>query len=541
MSTPPPNSLSQQPESVGWLTGGKLVVIALLTLVSWVVLSAPTIPLGIPGEWTWARRALAEIDPLEVIRTLSLCGGYWTAIVWRERNHKSPVVLCVIAFLWLNGVLYLQPDVQGLSRAPTVLYYKRTEGYFWQAAFEVEDSKEFLAGYRAAISTGNDPDRYLHIGTHPPGLTLGYRALLSLFQSSPALTNAVIRLEPVSMKEAFEALGQFPTPKGEFTRENEATLWTATLLTLLAVAGACWPIYRLTARMSDPITAWRAAAIWPLVPSLVVFFPKSDLFCPMLATMSCWLWLEGWSRLSLWRCVLAGMGFFCGLMITLALAPVALLLVIQTILERWTRKESFRERTAMGDIECVLAALLGFVVSLSALSIWGTCNLAGVWLQNLKNHGMFYDHNSRTYLGWLALNPIEAAIALGVPLACCAAMGLVRAWNRRSQTAVNDGPAIAFSQGAAWFAVWSILWLSGKNMGEAARLWIFLAPWPVMTALVGLSRVPASAAPSPTSSLYRGSAHEKLLWRMLLILQVITCLWTMWSVDGFHFAELMPE
>ena len=517
------------------------MVIALLTLVSWVVLSAPTIPLGIPGEWTWARRALAEIDPLAVIRTLSLCGGYWTAVVWREKTHKGPAVLCVIAFLWLSGLLYLQPDLQGLSRAPTVLYYKRTEGYFWQAAYDVENSRKFLTGYRAAISTEDDPDRYLHIGTHPPGLTLGYRFLLNAFESSPALTDAAIRLEPDPMKEAFEALGQFPTPKGQFTHEYEATLWTATLLTLLAVAGACWPIYRMTARMSDPVTAWRAAAIWPVIPSLVVFFPKSDLFCPLLATMSCWLWLEGWSRLSLWRCVLAGMGFFCGFMVTLALAPVALLLVIQTILERWTRKATFRDRTAMGDVECVLAALIGFVVSLSVVSIWGQFNLVGVWVQNLKNHGMFYDHNTRTYLGWLAVNPLEAVIALGVPLACCVAMGLWRAWNRRNQAAANDGPAIAFSQGAAWLAVWSILWLSGKNMGEAARLWIFLAPWPVMTALVGMSRISTSAALAVGGSDTHSLRLEKHLWRLLLILQIITCLWTMWSVDGFHFAELMPE
>ena len=134
-------------ETASWLTRGRLVVIALLTLVSWVILSAPTIPLGVPGEWTWARRAFAEIDPLAVIRTLSLCGGYWTAVVWREKTHKSPAIICVIAFLWLSGLLYLQPDVQGLSRAPTVLYYKRTEGYFWQASYEVEKAKEFLAGY----------------------------------------------------------------------------------------------------------------------------------------------------------------------------------------------------------------------------------------------------------------------------------------------------------------------------------------------------------------------------------------------------------
>ena len=70
-----------------------------------------------------------------------------------------------------------------------------------------------------------------------------------------------------------------------------------------------------------------------------------------------------------------------------------------------------------------------------------------------------------------------------LPLACLVMVGLVRSFKNRSRES-----AIAFSQSLAWFGVWSILWLSGKNMGEAARLWIFLAPWPVMTAAIALSK-----------------------------------------------------
>ena len=31
-------------------------------------------------------------------------------------------------------------------------------------------------------------------------------------------------------------------------------------------------------------------------------------------------------------------------------------------------------------------------------------------------------------------------------------------------------------------ATWLVLWLSGKNMGEAARLWLLFMPWPVWLA-----------------------------------------------------------
>ena len=547
------------------------MVVGGLTLASLAVLFCPSIPLGIPGEWTWARRGFDGLDVPSCLLGLLLCAGYGGAVRWGEMSirgrrqgrsldpqvltaltGKSPPLdlvrtwgsrlrsdlrlagLGLLAFAWLLGLLCLQPDVQGLGRSPSVLFYKRTEGYFWQAAFDVQDTQQFLAGYRDSIATGDNPDRYLHLGTHPPGLTLMYRGLLSLFERSPRLAEEVISLEPNSIQAAFEIQRRFPTPQGMLTLAEEATLWTATLLTLLATAGACWPIYRLTARMSDAVTAWRAAALWPLVPSLLVFFPKSDLLCPVIATMSCWLWLDGWSRLRWGRCVMAGVGFFGGLMLTLALAPIALLLVVQTMLERWMRREEFQTRTAVSDVGCVLAAIAGFGIPLRALAYGGQCNPFAIWLQNLENHGMFYDHNTRSYLSWLMVNPLEAAFALGLPIASLCLMGAV------GSIRGDRSRPIAISQFLAWSGVWAFLWLSGKNMGEAARLWIFLAPWPVMTAALGLSPKCLATADSSSLSDEFPSPDRSRVWAVLLALQLLACVWTMTCIDGFHIAELLP-
>ncbi len=545
LSEPLPSSVSPQPKPASWLTRwGFVLTVGMLTLASLVLLAASSIPLGIPGEWTWARRDLGEIDPLTVLQGLLLAAGYWGVVRWGATASPRPVLLCLLAFGWLYGLLFVSPEFQGLGRSPTVLYYKRTEGYFWQAAFEVQDSRAFLHSYRNSISTGDDPDRYLHLGTHPPGLTLAYRGLLSVMESSPKLTEALIAIEPPAMHEAFDSLRQFPTPRHQaLTLVEEATLWAATLLTLLATAGACWPIYRLTARMSDPLTAWRAAALWPLVPSLLVFFPKSDLLCPVIATTSCWLWLDGWSRQCWGRCVLAGVGFFCGLMLTLALAPIALLLTIQTVLERWTRREEFRDRPARADALCVLAAVAGLALPLAVLAWWGSCHPLAIWMQNLQNHGMFYDHNSRSYLGWLAVNPLEAAFALGLPIACLVGMGMKRIPFDRSPgpREPRKAPSIAFSQTLAWFGVWAFLWLSGKNMGEAARLWIFLAPWPVMTAAIALSPKHHVSAESDSLVAKSSLLSDGGCWELLLALQLVACVLTATTVDGFHFAELLPK
>lgn len=500
------------------------IVIACIAVLSAVVLClVPSIPLGVPGEWTWARRTLLEIDPVAMILAALLAGGYWWGagrLIDREEaaprtQAGSPFGPCLLALVWLGGMLLAFPEYHGIGRSPTVLYYKRTEGYFWQAAFEVQDSRQFLASYRDSISQGDDPDRYLHLGTHPPGLTLVYRGLLALMETSPGLAHAAVSLEPPSIRDAFDSLRQFPTPQGgPFSEAHEATLWMATLLTLVAAAGAAWPIYRLTERMSNRTAACRAALLWPLVPSLLVFFPKSDLLCPVIAATSCWLWLDGWSRQRWERCLLSGIGFFVGLMLTLALAPIALLLVVQTSLERWGRRDELCERTVTSDVLAVTWAVMGLVVPLVAVSLWGRCNVVAIWIENLQNHAMFYDHNPRSFGLWLMVNPLEAAFALGVPLACLVALGIVRAMtNRRLEPK-------AFSQSLAWLGVWAILWLSGKNMGEAARLWIFLAPWPVMTAATAM-------------------ATDRTFPRVVMGLQLVICVVTVAVIDGFHFAELL--
>lgn len=507
-------------------SGARLAVwLVVLTLASLAILGCPAIPLGVPGEWTWARRALLEIDPLSLTLASLLGAGYWwaaTRMLARAEaasrpSRWGPLGTTLLGLVWLGGMLLAFPEFHGIGRAPTILYYKRTEGYFWQAAFDVKDSRSFLAAYRDSISEGNDPDRYLHLGTHPPGLTLAYRGLLRGMEQCPRLAQAVMATEPPAVRETFDTLRSFPTPLGApLSPAAEATLWAAALLTLLAAATAAWSIYRLTERMSDRATACRAALFWPLVVSLLVFFPKSDLLCPAIATTSCWLWLDGWSRRSWGRCLLAGLGFFCGLMLTLALAPIALLLTLQTCFERWSRREEFGERTATTDIAAVALAVAGLVLPLVALSLWGNCNIAAIWIENLKNHAMFYDHNSRSFGLWLAVNPLEAAFALGSPLACLVVVGLFRSVGQRTVA------PIAFSQSTAWLIVWAILWLSGKNMGEAARLWIFLAPWPVMTAALAVG-------------------VDRRSQRITFGLQLVACIVTVAVVDGFHFAELIAE
>ncbi|OYW19879.1 MAG: hypothetical protein B7Z55_08105, partial [Planctomycetales bacterium 12-60-4] len=85
------------------------------------------------------------------------------------------------------------------------------------------------------------------------------------------------------------------------------------------------------------------------------------------------------------------------------------------------------------------------------------------------------------------------------------------------------------TQRAAWLGlvVWGLLWLSGKNSGEAARLWLLLMPGLVW--LAGQSLVQRHSGSTPTLLDLRRALGS-------LILALIVCILTVHRVGGFHLA-----
>ena len=84
-------------------------------------------------------------------------------------------------------------------------------------------------------------------------------------------------------------------------------LWFAALLAQAAAAATVIPLFVLLAERVDRRTAWFAAALWPLVPGIAVFLPKSDAVFPLFSILGPCLWLVGWRRRSLICCALAGL------------------------------------------------------------------------------------------------------------------------------------------------------------------------------------------------------------------------------------------
>ena len=513
-----------------------VLLLALLVAIAATsaVLFIDQIPLGVPGEWTWLR---VEWTPETTVAAVFAAGagfvyvGFSLLGVWRMGRAGTLeragwlAALVVIAFAWLGVTLDAVPVPHGYSRVPWVLYYPRSSGYFWQARYDVEDAKSFLAGYEELMAEGD----YLHIGTHPPGLTLGYFGLLRLCESFPALTDALVEAQPPSLSNAFSILQETSPTRGRTLDDQDvACLWLAALLTQLAAVATCVVLYFLARRHHDRATSWITACLWPLVPAVAVFFPKSDVLYALPAVTAAWLWMTACDRQSPLRALASGVVLWSGMMLSLAFVTVAALLGVMSLWEVGTRmKLTEYGRRPFLSVKVVLLAAIGFLAPTFALTGLADVNLFNVWQLNFTNHGQFYEHNSRTWEAWLKVNPLEFATAVGLPLVVTAFWGIVRML-RFGQLSTARGSAAA-----SLLCVWGLLWLSGKNMGEAARLWILIMPWVALTAASAFSGESDDSSEAPP-----GTA---LLAGTVLTFQLAAAIMTILRIDGFHFLELLES
>jgi len=508
------------------------IFLALLAAPSLVILGIiwlTDLPLGVPAEWTWVRVG-PPIDTLLTAVMVVIYGLLFAGFIWLGQSRLTHcrelettgwlIGLVLIGFCWLWIAQDAAPPGYRFSKTAWTLFYPGASGYFSMARDHEEDFDRFLRDYESLMAEGD----VLHIGTHPPGLFMGYHSLISLCRASPALCDWVRSTEAATYSEAMDIIAQNHVGSSNSPQpEHRAAIWLAALLTQLAAAATVVPLFLLIRRDFSPQIAWLAVSCWPAIPALALFLPKSDLLYPLFG-MACWyFWLSGWKQRSFWRILLAGFICWAGLTCSLALLPVLLGLFLMTLWRGWFCQTADRVPDALSKFWFgLLGAAIGFLTPLIALWWLKGVNLLNVWLWNYRNHAGFYDEYTRTYWKWLLINPLEFAVAVGVPLTVAAILG--------GYSLAKHAPR-SRRAGILWCSliVWGLLWLSGKNMGELARLWILLMPWVVWLAAGCLSR----EEPSQNSMVTRRWA---ILFTMQLIMQIALVMRT----HGFHRPEVGP-
>jgi hypothetical protein len=456
---------------------------ALLVVMVAAAVGFRWMPVGVPGEWEWNRLADWATIPwgglaiaCSGVAAYAAMAALGLRFLTKDRSRVSESACVLGLFLVAVGTQVIvsmgAPAGYDLTRWAAVNYLPGSAGYFQIARQKAAgDPWKFLAEYPDWIRTQD----VFHIGTHPPGLIAGQCLLLGTMEKNPAVAGTLLDHMPSTVEAGFRVFAN-PDPR-PLTRAERATLYATSLLTLLACAGTVVPLYFLARAALPASAAWAAAALWPLAPCANLFQPVADTAYPLLSTLALALavWAirsaKGASRPDFIPALLAiasGMIMAIGMSFTLAFLPVGLIVAL-TIVSNVGASRRAR-------VFLVLATGAGFLAVLTAGWAITAANPFVIASWNLKHHAQFYVEYPRSYRVWLWVNPIETAIALGLPSVVWCVAGFL---------APRRVPMSAWST----LFVLVLINLTGRNMGEVARLWMLFMPPLLVAAGAGMDRL----------------------------------------------------
>lgn len=528
-----------------------LAILIFAIAITFVVVALPMVPLGVTlhqpdgtsvVEWVWSRHSSFTDIADFLNRTLwptfaAICLVLVARLGFRRTQNaagKSTVIvyglLIIASAHWMLAVQQSAASPHKELKPLWVLYDPAASGYFYEAAFDIKDTKDFVSSYEARMAEGD----VLHVGTHPPGMFLLAKGCIEVCRNFPAIQNIAEALTPDSSAEAFRYVEQNARLRRSLTGHELAGLKLLSLVTFVMAVSTLVPLCLLANRMFAPTTAWMMCCLWPTIPAISIFFPKSDVIFPSLSLLLLLLATIGAQSVkkAMIVGVVAGVILLLTSCLSLAILPtvaaIGVFLTLQIL--RAPKKNGVTACTLMGTVTATV------VVMMIAIQSFFDCNLATIFQQNLANHAGFYQQFQRTYRIWLLVNPVEFAFAVGLPLMGFALVTVARLLNKqqwstapscKSTAATQAEPHNSMNQSvmAALAITIVLLWISGKNNGEAARLWCFMTPWILLLSGSTLQHLLESLTAKQTGKAFT--------W--LLITQLILCLMTVSRVSGFSF------
>ena len=470
--------------------------------------------IGIPSEWTWpyfetpgkvlnARGAIALSALL--ILALYLC-------VRRGLPQKADEVIAVFLCMVLTYGIIRQMGNSGPfgKEQPMAVAAVPWKGGYYGEAVRVDDMTTYLDAYAETISELRVNYKVRgHIADHPVGPVLFHWLVNRTLEKMPKLARKfvpedaaiAVRLHSeterlANLQDRVITTGPHAKPKyligppdvlvplsaGAF-----AGIWASALLLRAAFWLSLIPIYLLGRELYSKEVGLVALTLSALIPSLHLFSPYVDQAFILFGAYAFYAWHRA-ARTRSWPwAAVSGAILFLGLLWSLSLLLMVAVLGVGTLLMVW-REFAAGEgginwrgwgRVALGGFGAfgVLSLLPMLLFDYDTWSVWKIC---------LSQHATFSETFNRTCLPWLLFNPVEFLLFTGVAISTLmlvAAVTDLRGWWReRRRAALSLLP---------WtiLAVLAAANLSGKNLGEVGRLWMFLMPFAALSAAPVLVRL----------------------------------------------------
>ena len=472
-----------RPRQVFYLTCIALTVIAIGESVY------QFFPIGVRGTWGDPIRTPAwELlwVPLPLFGAfLFLASAACRKIEQTSRAEETLVLtLCVLLAMGLQ-LCVMHLGIAGSLESVLGVVVPRANAYH-QRALSVSNVSALLANYHTELV---QRDFAVQLSTHPPGPILLFWAFDRLASAHAEGTLALMRWLSPGLSQT---LGWEPYPllwaRLGLKGGNLAGAWLASMFLRFAACAAVVPAYLLARLLYSKRVALMGACLCAVLPGLYLFSPGIDQVFPVLALFMAYFALRAVCARSMVSAILAGLTLFIGMFFSLAFLVVLVFLIASSTL--WMLQER-----RMGDsqklawtpyVRTAVGALVGFLVPILLLLVVFGYNSFAVWPECSRHNDYYHAQSGREYWDWILVNPIEFALCLGLPAMClflwrAGAEFLAVLRDRSIQR--TDVVALAFA------GIFLLLAASGKNLGEVARLWLFLMPFCLVFAVPMLHRV----------------------------------------------------
>ena len=396
-----------------------------------------------PPDWRWLYDFSVNIPKL-IFPVLIFTSIIYLYIAERFKKNEK-LFLFLIIFLGLafefSLLFYGRAGVGVLIHRITDQYIN---GYF-TTSLTINSVSVFMSQFVEKLETYP-----MYAKFHPPLGVLIFNFINFFSKATVSFFPFIDNLNPSfsDVQNTWDSLRDF---------EKLTVFYSAILIPLLGIISVI-PVY-LTAKLEYSISAARKAAIlFILVPSILMFIPLNDVFLPLFTASSLYFFIKGMKSKNFINFFLSGLILGIGIYFSFTFIPIILFLGIYYLLK-------IKGKVSIYDFKAGLLFLFGLIIIPITFFIFFRLDSIQMFFRIMYFHEVA--QHARNYFVWIFYNLYDFFIFLGIPIFILIITQLYLSYKKIVK---KDYLLISF----VLFIL--ILNFTGSVRAETARIWLPFVP-----------------------------------------------------------------